>query len=721
MPKPPSPPANAMRWVPPQPPLSALIRGIQTRVVANLAVGLNNVLRPPDRRTFGILMYHRIAPVAAGVPAPTINVPPARFRTQLAGLLQRGYEFWPLQRVLEASQAGEPIPSHVVVVTFDDGFECVYTEAVPILRELKIPATIFLATAYLDSDDAFPFDHWGLAYRGRVPASSYRPMRLAQCRELLEQDDLIELGAHTHTHQDFRGRPEVLERDLQKCVEFMRQQLGIERPTFAFPYGTPHLGFADAALVAAARRTGVRCGLTTASALADPATDPFTWGRLHAFPWDSGPSLCARLRGWYSWAPQQQQRLLAYFRQWSPRGSQSPAAEPSAEAGSARAAARDNAEQMESEPRISARPGSPTKPLISIVVPTFNRAHWLGGALASLVNQEPDERFEFEVIVVDNASADNTRDVVDRAAAESSVPIHYLHQSKPGDAPTRNAGVRAARGQYVAFFDDDQFADGRWLSELYSAAQSTQAAIVGGPVLLDLPEAQLQQLGPICRQALREIMFYPKLQSYEPGDLPGTGNALVERGVFERVGTFDESMVSGGSDSDFFLRAREAGCELWYSPRAIIRHRISAERLSPEFFRWDALSGGAGQATQVDFKHRGLPTVLALCLCRVAHTSLVHVPAWLWAMLRGQEGRALGRRTRIWRTEGYVRATLSLLAPRWLAQRAFFASMDFRHGRTLGKPSSSDAALPSTASQGGESGVSWVEQDRSFADVEVER
>jgi peptidoglycan/xylan/chitin deacetylase (PgdA/CDA1 family) len=250
----------------------------------------------------GVVTYHRVAPVVPDLPAPAHNVTPRRFRAQLAGLLSRGYLVWPLRQVLAHREAGEPLPPKVFVVTFDDGYATTLHRALPVLRELGVPATVFVSTSFLDSDDPFPCDEWGLAHAESAPLASYRPLRRSECRELAASG-LVELAAHTHTHQDFRGRPDDFRSDLQTNVAALRDEFGIERPTFAFPFGCPYRGFAADDLVAAAKRCGVVCGLTTEAALVDPQDDPFRWGRCNAFPWDTARTLAAKLGGWYAWMP----------------------------------------------------------------------------------------------------------------------------------------------------------------------------------------------------------------------------------------------------------------------------------------------------------------------------------------------------------------------------------------------------------------------------------
>jgi len=281
---------------------TASLRAVKQFAVARAAVACHRLLGDRDGGQCGILMYHRVTPRVPGVALPTWNVSPRRFRAQLAGLLSRGYRAWPLRQLLEHRRRGLPIPPGTFVVTFDDGYENVYREAWPILRELGIPATIFVATAYLDTEEPFPFDDWEAAGSSRVPRTSWRPLSRRQCEEMLASS-LIDLGSHTHTHDDFRGRPEALRKDVAHSLEFLRAEFGLETATFAFPYGTRRLGFSGPLLSAAVREAGALCSLTTESQLVALNSDPFDWGRLTAHGHDTAATLAAKLRGWDRLAP----------------------------------------------------------------------------------------------------------------------------------------------------------------------------------------------------------------------------------------------------------------------------------------------------------------------------------------------------------------------------------------------------------------------------------
>jgi peptidoglycan/xylan/chitin deacetylase (PgdA/CDA1 family) len=248
---------------------------------------------------FGILAYHRATQPPAGVPAPTWNVAPARFRAQMKGLLARGYRPWPLREALACHRAGREIAAKTFVVTFDDVYESVYLNVFPILQEYGIPATLFLATAYLDSPGPFPFDDWPWAGSPGVPCESWTPVTSAQCREMLATG-LIELGTHSHSHADFRGRAGDFRDDLAISLDALRARFDIREATFAFPFGYGCRGEDGAELSEVASAAGVLCALTTDSELVQPGDDPFNWGRFGVLDTDCTASLADKLDGWYS-------------------------------------------------------------------------------------------------------------------------------------------------------------------------------------------------------------------------------------------------------------------------------------------------------------------------------------------------------------------------------------------------------------------------------------
>jgi peptidoglycan/xylan/chitin deacetylase (PgdA/CDA1 family) len=261
---------------------------------ARLAAGMQSIRGNRCRDGFGILMYHRVAHRAPGVSAPTWNVTPERLERQLTGLLARGFEPWPLRKLIQARRESRPIPPNAFAVTFDDGHVNNYSQAWSVLRALQVPATIFLATKYLDTDGPFPFDDWSAAGSSQVPADCWKPLSTTQCGELLA-GGLIELGAHTHSHDRFVGRANDFRQDMRACLDLLRDRFEIDHPTFAFPFGAN-----DAEMIEIAKHIGVACCLSTEYRRVGPGDDEFHWGRFNVEASDTAATLAAKLSGWYT-------------------------------------------------------------------------------------------------------------------------------------------------------------------------------------------------------------------------------------------------------------------------------------------------------------------------------------------------------------------------------------------------------------------------------------
>jgi glycosyltransferase involved in cell wall biosynthesis len=205
--------------------------------------------------------------------------------------------------------------------------------------------------------------------------------------------------------------------------------------------------------------------------------------------------------------------------------------------------------------------------VVSVVVPTRDRAGYLDVTLASLADQDLDE--PYEVIVVDDASADSTAAVVARAGVRSVV-----QDSPQGPNAARNAGTRAAGAELIALVDDDVFAPRNWLRALLQGARRhSEADAWGGPI-----RARLE--GPAPRSCGREL---PPVTTLDLGgsdietELVWSANMLFRRGAFERIGPFDERRPPGGDEEEWLRRLAEAGGRVFYIADAAIDHRRAGD------------------------------------------------------------------------------------------------------------------------------------------------
>lgn len=312
---------------------------------------------------------------------------------------------------------------------------------------------------------------------------------------------------------------------------------------------------------------------------------------------------------------------------------------------------------------------------ISIVVATYNRAEMLHNALKTLVSQETEGKFAYEICVVDDGSTDCTSEVVrEMAQNNASPPIRYIYTSGGGPSHALNRGVAEARGVWLAFFDDDQLAEPVWLAQLYKVGQEKRVECVGGPVSLQLPQGKYRELSPKWRNLLGEKFLGDRLVRYPQNHL-GSGNLLIKKSVFTEVAGFDAvnfPLVS--YDLDFFWRLEEAGYYSWFSPQAVVHHVIPEERLSIAYLRENCQRWGFTYAWVV-FKNAG-PLKLALAtLLRLGAISVRDIPLYYIYRLIGPESHFLDKRISLWWGWAFVRGALSHLLPKLFKQERFINAL----------------------------------------------
>jgi GT2 family glycosyltransferase len=247
-------------------------------------------------------------------------------------------------------------------------------------------------------------------------------------------------------------------------------------------------------------------------------------------------------------------------------------------------------------------------------------------------------------------------------------------------ACARNCGIQCAVGSWIAFFDDDQVADPAWLLELFNAATSRSARVVGGAVRLLLSEDALAELPTVCRQLLGESVALPAPERFHRKLTAASGSLLVHRTVFKEVGAFDETLREAGEDTDLSRRMQAAGIEGWYVPASIAYHTVPAYRREEGYFRWTSLRNGMHLARR-ERQPLGWPLFVLVLLARMARVGVKHVPQYAWGRLCGSRTTRLAAQCQLWRIEGYVRAALAAASPRLFPQERFLASMDFRSER----------------------------------------
>jgi len=200
-------------------------------------------------------------------------------------------------------------------------------------------------------------------------------------------------------------------------------------------------------------------------------------------------------------------------------------------------------------------------PRVSVIVPAFNAERTIGDCLAALDAQDyPRERLE--IIAVDNRSTDRT------AAVMCEYPVRVVAERRVQSSyAARNAGLAEARGAILCFTDADCLPDTGWVRALVAALADDDAGGAAGRIEA-APGSTLVERFQVDERVLDAANAFtrPTLPFAQ------TANAAYRRVVFERVGLFDPSLVSGG-DLDLSWRMQRAGWGLAYAPGALVRHR----------------------------------------------------------------------------------------------------------------------------------------------------
>ncbi len=224
--------------------------------------------------------------------------------------------------------------------------------------------------------------------------------------------------------------------------------------------------------------------------------------------------------------------------------------------------------------------------MISVIICTYNRAALLADALQSVCEQRLDQA-RYEVIVVDNNSTDHTPAVVD-AFAQHYPQIRYCREPQQGISSARNRGWREAKGEYVAYIDDDCKAPPEWLQVAQTIIQQQKPLEFGGPAL-----AYCNTTKPVWWRDTYDA-YYSLDRDRPVGYLPAEReiygcNLFLQRAILTQMGGFNPALgVNGdklayGEETELHARL----CALlpehraYFDPKLYVYHLLRPEKLSP--------------------------------------------------------------------------------------------------------------------------------------------
>ncbi len=233
----------------------------------------------------------------------------------------------------------------------------------------------------------------------------------------------------------------------------------------------------------------------------------------------------------------------------------------------------------------------------SIIAPTRNRSKWLISAIRSFVEQDFPSS-QYEIIVVDNGSTDNTREITEHIASVNKYTIRYIYEPVPGLLSGRHCGALEAKGEILIFVDDDIEAVKGWLSAIMAEFEDDSVHLVGGPSLPRYEADPPAWVDKYCSWkedqltcgSLSLLDKGKERMEIDPVCVWGLNFAIRRKTLFELGGFHPDNIprylqhFQGDGETGLAMKIKAKGLKAVYAPGAKVYHHIPRERLTATYF-----------------------------------------------------------------------------------------------------------------------------------------
>jgi glycosyltransferase involved in cell wall biosynthesis len=227
---------------------------------------------------------------------------------------------------------------------------------------------------------------------------------------------------------------------------------------------------------------------------------------------------------------------------------------------------------------------------ISVCICTYKRPLLLRRLLGGLNDQDTHGLFTFSIVIADNDKSESAKQVVKDFIAASSIRVIYCVEPQQNIALARNKAIENAKGDFVAFIDDDEFPTAEWLWNLFTACSAYEVAGVLGPVKPYFEHEPPQWVldGKFFERPLHNTGY--RMGMWESR----TGNVLFVRSILDGVSEpFRSEFGTVGEDIDFFRRMMEKGDAFIWCNEAIVYELVPPERFTRTYLLRKALLRGS--------------------------------------------------------------------------------------------------------------------------------
>jgi glucosyl-dolichyl phosphate glucuronosyltransferase len=295
---------------------------------------------------------------------------------------------------------------------------------------------------------------------------------------------------------------------------------------------------------------------------------------------------------------------------------------------------------------------------VTVILCTYNRFRGLEKALNCVAKSIVPSSIEWEVLVVDNNSADKTRETVQEFCERFPRRFRYLFEAQQGKSYALNSGIRATDANVLAFMDDDVEVDPHWLHNLTAVFLKGQWSGAGGRILTESSFIAPRWMETTGRYALAPLAFFDLgAEACELHEEPFGTNMAFRTEMFLKYGDFRTDLgPRPGSeirneDTEFGSRLLAGGERFWYEPSAVVYHSVPRERIQREYFLkwWFDKARAEVRQNGISGKRQLRASGVPLYLFR---TLFVWTLRWMCSV---DPARRFSRKLNVWITAGRIR------------------------------------------------------------------
>jgi glycosyltransferase involved in cell wall biosynthesis len=244
---------------------------------------------------------------------------------------------------------------------------------------------------------------------------------------------------------------------------------------------------------------------------------------------------------------------------------------------------------------------------ISVIICSYNRAKYIIDAVESLYNQTVSKNL-YEVIVVDNNSMDNTKELcIQYITSHPDYNIYYVEEKQQGASFARNTGTKHSKASLIAFMDDDAIADKDFIENILRFFEThSDADGLGGRIIPKFIPKEPKWMSYYVSSLVGNFDYSEKVEEFKLGKYPLESNMIVKKKDFLEVKGFNTNLPGvagtlriGGEGKDFFYKLQDRGKKIYYDPSVRVQHVVEVNKLTREYMYRVASGIGRGERVRV--------------------------------------------------------------------------------------------------------------------------